>query len=123
MEEEEFEDFVPPPSLNEQLIEKFAKAKEDSRNLSCREYMDATVFCFCPPNQIRSYYRIGRADNCSRQMQEFFQCVRLKARMPDERRFEMMMKLQRKGEYSPTSSIWDFRESAQEAWEASPNKP
>ena len=101
-----------------EMDDKYVKAKQESKNLECMQYLDTFLFCLIPPNQIRTYYRIGQPDSCAIQFKEMMLCFRLKLKMSDEERYDQLMKLQRKGKYSPTDSIWQFREDPAADWTA-----
>ncbi|KAH9261742.1 hypothetical protein BASA81_000398 [Batrachochytrium salamandrivorans] len=92
--------------------------KEEARQLECMPYVDTMVYCLCPPNQTRTYYRTGKPDSCARQFDDMYLCMRLKLKMGDEKRTEALAKLKRRGEHSPTHTIWELRseDDANEAW-------
>lgn len=96
--------------------DKYAKARAEAKELGCTQYIDTMVYCLCPPNQTRTYYRTGKPDSCGKQFEEMYACLRLKLKMTDEARYDMLRKLQRKDEHSPTHEIWEFRQDAEKSW-------
>ena len=61
--------------------------------LSCTTYFDSLVFCTTPTNQITSYYRFGKLDDCKDAIDGLKTCMRIKvAKISDKEKARRLMK-------------------------------
>eukprot|EP00466_Bigelowiella_natans_P010592 jgi/Bigna1/73620/fgenesh1_pg.25_\ len=56
----------------------------DPNTISCTKAFDIMIYCGRPPQLFSAYYRTGKTVNCSRQLNDFNFCMRMKMKALSE---------------------------------------
>ena len=98
---------VPSPNNSMNSVELDAKLL----GLSCTTYFDGLIFCTTPTNQLTSYYRHGRLDDCADAIKNLQTCMRIKfAKISNKEKAKKMLKMSTLKKSSTVGTVWEARD-------------